>query len=78
MLKAQMLKSAAEVWFEERHEEGREQGREEGMLIGQIRTLQPVFNLPLTPEMELKTFSLEHLQSHLQQIQATLGRAPYS
>jgi hypothetical protein len=38
MLKAQMLKSAAEVWFEE--------GREEGMLIGQIRTLQQVFNLP--------------------------------
>ena len=78
MLKAQMMKSAAEEWYEEGLVKGREEGREEGMLIGQIRTLQQVFNLAVTPEMELKTLALEQLQTRLNQVQAAHRRAPNS
>ncbi|MEY3460296.1 MAG: hypothetical protein RL215_3453 [Planctomycetota bacterium] len=55
-------------------EQGVEQGREAGILIGQIRTLQQVFRLPVTPETELKTLSTEHLRSCLEQVQAAIGR----
>ena len=74
MLKAQMMKSAAEEWYEE----GLVKGREEGMVIGQIRALQQVFNLAVTPEMELKTLALEQLQTRLNQVQAAHRRAPNS
>ena len=78
MLKAQMMKSAAEEWYEEGLVKGREEGREEGMLIGQIRTLQQVFNLAVTPEMELKNLALEQLQTRLNQVQKARRRIPNS
>ena len=74
MLKAQMMKSAAEEWYEE----GLVKGREEGMLIGQIRTLQQVFNLAVTPETELKNLALEQLQTRLNQVQTARRRKPNS
>jgi flagellar biosynthesis/type III secretory pathway protein FliH len=82
MLKAQMMKSAAEEWYEEGlvkgREEGREEGHEKGMLIGQIRALQQVFNLAVTPEMELKTLALDQLQTRLSQVQTARRRTPNS
>lgn len=61
-----------------RLEEGRQVGYEEGLLIGQIRTLQEVFDLPVTPETDLKTLSIEPLQSLLQKVRASARRAPKS
>jgi hypothetical protein len=55
-------------------EEGREEGLEEGVLIGQIRALQGVFELPVTPETDLKTLSIEQLQSRLRKLQASRRR----
>jgi predicted transposase/invertase (TIGR01784 family) len=78
MLKAQMMKSAAEEWYEEGLVKGREEGREEGMLIGQIRTLQQVFNLAVTPETELRNLALEQLQTRLNQVQTARRRTPDS
>ncbi len=78
MLKAQMMKSAAEEWYEEGLVKGREEGHEKGMLIGQIRALQQVFNLAVTPEMELKTLALDQLQTRLSQVQTARRRTPNS
>ena len=56
-------------------EQGIEKGRTAGMLIGQIRTLEQVFQLPVTPETELNTLSVEALRLRLEQVQAAIGRA---
>jgi hypothetical protein len=51
---------------------------EQGVLIGQIRTLQQVFKLPVTPETDLKTLPIEQLRSLLQKVEATHGGTPNS
>jgi len=59
-------------------EQGLEKGREEGVLIGQIRTLQQVFKLPVTPETDLKALPIEQLRSLLQKVEATHSGTPIS
>jgi predicted transposase/invertase (TIGR01784 family) len=63
---------------EQAWEAGRKEGEEAGILIGQIRAFQQVFDLSVTSEAELKTLSIEQLQTRLQQVQAIARRAPNS
>ncbi len=66
-----MLKTAREQCVKE----GIEEGRTAGILIGQIRTLEQVFQLPVTPETELNTLSVEELRLRMERVQAAIGRA---
>ena len=63
---------------EQAWEAGRKEGEEAGILIGQIRAFQQVFDLSVTSEAELKTLSIEQLQTRLQQVPASARRAPGS
>ena len=79
MLVEQRAEQISAVASQKAHDQGLEQGIEKGrtagMLIGQIRTLEQVFQLPVTPETELNTLSVEALRLRLEQVQAAIGRA---
>ena len=79
MLVEQRAEQISAVASQKAHDQGFEQGIEKGrtagMLIGQIRTLEQVFQLPVTPETELNTLSVEALRLRLEQVQAAIGRA---
>ena len=74
MIKAQMLKSAAEVRYEEGilkgreegilkgREEGREKGRQEGFLMAEIQSLQRQLGRPVSPKAQLEDLTLEDLK----------------
>jgi flagellar biosynthesis/type III secretory pathway protein FliH len=55
-------------------EQGIETGRTAGILIGQIRTLEQVFQLPVTPETELNPLFVEELRLRLERVQAATSR----
>jgi flagellar biosynthesis/type III secretory pathway protein FliH len=69
------LERGIEQGIEQGIEKGIEKGRTAGILIGQIRTLEQVFQLPVTPETELKTLSVEELRLRMERVQAAIGRA---
>ena len=79
MLVEQRAEQISAVASQKAHDQGFEQGIEKGrtagMLIGQIRTLEQVFQLPVTPETELNTLSVEALRLRLEQVQAAIGRS---
>ena len=74
MIKAQMLKSAAEVRYEEGilkgreegivkgREEGREEGRQEGFLMAEIQFLQRQLGRPVSSKAQLEDLTLEDLK----------------
>ena len=70
MIKAQMLKSAAEVRYEEgilkgREEgilKGRQEGRQEGFLMAEIQFLQRQLGRPVSSKAQLEDLTLEDLK----------------
>ncbi len=73
-----LVEQRCEKLYGELINRSREEGREEGVLIGQIRTLQRVFRLPVTPETDMKTLPIEQLRSLLQKVEANHGGTPNS
>ena len=65
MIKAQMLKSAAEVRYEEGRlkgqEEGRQQGRQEGFLMAEIQFLERQLGRPVSSKAHLDELTFEDL-----------------
>ena len=66
MIKAQMLKSAAEVRYEEGILKGREEGilkgRQEGFLMAEIQFLQRQLGRPVSSKAQLEDLTLEDLK----------------
>jgi hypothetical protein len=67
-------KKAHDLGLERGIEQGIETGRKAGILIGQIRTLEQVFQLPVTPETELNPLFVEELRLRLERVQAATSR----
>jgi predicted transposase YdaD len=65
MIKAQMLKSAAEVRYEEGRlkgqEEGRQEGRQEGFLMAEIQFLERQLGRPVSSKAHLDELTFEDL-----------------
>ena len=83
-----MMERGAQRGREEGRQEGRQEGRlegrqegrlegiEKGVVIGRIRTLQQIFQQPVTPEADLVLLTNEALQALLQELEKQLDRAP--
>ncbi len=52
--------------------DARQEGRQEGEVIGRIRLLEELLDLPLSNQEELSSLSLEQLTSTMNNLQATL------
>jgi hypothetical protein len=65
MIKAQLMKSAADVWFEEGRLKGLEQGRSEGLELGflmaEIQFLQRQLKQPVSSKSQLEQLPFEDL-----------------
>ncbi len=65
----------AQQFIEEGRQEGRQEGMQKGMLIGQIRAIQEVLGVPLTPENTLFGTSLSDLEEMLAELKPQCSRA---
>ncbi len=61
MIKAQMLKSAAEVRYEEGRLKGRQEGRQEGFLMAEIQFLERQLGRPVSSKAHLDELTFEDL-----------------
>jgi hypothetical protein len=55
-------------------EQGIEQGLTQGRVVGSIQTMQRMLNLPITPEPELLSRSLDELRAIAAQLESSAGK----
>ncbi|MFN9041362.1 MAG: hypothetical protein ACK5YO_34045 [Planctomyces sp.] len=55
-------------------EQGIEQGLTQGKVVGSIQTMQRMLNLPITPEHELLSRSLDELRAIAAQLESSAGK----
>ncbi|MFN5053104.1 MAG: hypothetical protein ACK5L2_15765, partial [Planctomyces sp.] len=55
-------------------EQGIEQGLTQGKVVGSIQTMQRMLNLPITPEPELLSRSLDELRAIAAQLESSAGK----
>ena len=56
------------------YEQGIEKGLAQGRVIGSIQTMQRILDLPVTPEPELLSRSLDELRAIAAQLESRAGR----
>jgi predicted transposase YdaD len=71
MTLAERIKSEGrEEGIEEGRQQGQQEGRQEGVLIGQIRMLERVLKVPVTPISQLQQLKNSELEKRLRKLEA--------
>jgi flagellar biosynthesis/type III secretory pathway protein FliH len=70
----QGVQQGVEQGLEQGLEQGVKQGLTQGKVVGSIQTMQRMLNLPITPESELLSRSLDELRAIAAQLESSAGQ----